>query len=113
MTDDPHSEFDGQKFTLGADTFIHADDALVFIRFCQERGLIVLGVEGFVRNEESVEPQLDMISRFRISEPKWSDKVEAFAEAASRMIRSILEDRDNRRNLYFVFSVRTRSEMAA
>ncbi len=113
MTDEPHTEFDGRKFELGPDTFIHAKDALEFIQFCRERGLVVLGIEGFVRNEGSVTPQLDMSSRFRISESKWPKKVEAYAKASSRMIRSILDEREDTGDLYFVFSVRTRSEMAA
>ncbi len=111
MTDEPHREFDGRKFESGADTFIHAEVALEFIRFCRERGVVVLGIEGFVRNEGGVTSRLDMISRFRVCEPTWSDKVQAYAEASARMIRSILEERDETRDLYFVFSVRTRSEM--
>lgn len=107
----PQSEFQGDKFRKGAETFIAADDALDFIEYCREHGFAVVGVEGFRELAGKIQPQMDMISGFNFNDQEWSWEKTArrYNDSSDSMVSTILSETDDRENLYFVFAVRQRA----
>ncbi len=62
-------------------------EALFFIIECKKNNMAIIGIEGFIKIDKKILPQLEMIADFsNYKESNWVDYVEKCAKSAQKFI---------------------------
>ncbi len=94
--DDVRFLFSDAGFVSGTEFYVRADAAAAYVDECARRGLVVLGLEAFDRQEGRLKPRLDLIADFSNlvdSKKAWSEAVAtSHAEALQFLKDAVGED---------------------
>lgn len=85
----------------GSEVFFTPDKAFEFVDLCEDKRLVIIGIEGFILVEESVQPRTDIIGDFSacLDQTKYSP-LQCYLE-----VRKFLGEYKNINNILFNFVV--------
>ena len=79
--------------------------ALDFITACEENGLAIIGIEGFIIVDDSILPQTDLIADYSPSlSPRGTDWID-YSHRCNTAVLEFVQRANSQRNLYFTFVV--------
>jgi hypothetical protein len=90
--------------------FLPASNALDFLETCDQNCFAVVGMEGFIYDGQTVQPQLDLIADYSAAS---GDTWEEFKKICNASARAFLGQLPTRNNLVFTFVLMSREEREA